>query len=177
MTADVAGFVAGDHTADHVPPTGGPVHDTDLGSSSWGAVRQHGTVDFDQPLPREVKVIDSASLFRLEERAWHLGLSQRLDPAWVRATAAADGIHYLRPALWHSLSHRPDVPRHLRCELLITLRVGDRALSLLDVLPDDFTPLSRVTSREEGIQVRQLLDRAPSVREWLLREGEGSGTL
>jgi hypothetical protein len=26
-------------------------------------------MDFEQPLPREVKVIDSASLFRLEERA------------------------------------------------------------------------------------------------------------
>ncbi|MFD9409713.1 hypothetical protein ACFWBN_22230 [Streptomyces sp. NPDC059989] len=132
---------------------------------------------FDQPLPREVKVVDSASLFRLEERARDLGLSQRLDPAWVQANAAPDGTHYLWPALWHSLSHRPDVPRQLRCELLITLRAGDRVLSLLDVLPEDFTPLPRVTSREEGMQVRQLLDHAPSVREWLLREGEGSGRL
>jgi hypothetical protein len=88
-----------------------------------------------------------------------------------------DGTHYLWPALWHSLSHRPDVPRHVRCELLITLRAGDRALSLLDVIPDGFTPLPRLTSREEGMQVRRLLDRAPSVREWLLREGEGSAML
>jgi hypothetical protein len=134
-------------------------------------------VDFEQPLPREVKVIDSASLFRLEERAGDLGLSQRLDPAWVRANAAPDGTHYLWPALWHSLSHRPDVPRHVRWELLITLRTGDRVLSLLDVIPDDFTPLPKVTSREEGMQVRQLLDRAPSLREWLWREGEGPGRL
>ncbi|MBD3003003.1 hypothetical protein [Streptomyces sp. 5-10] len=134
-------------------------------------------MDFDQPLPREVKVIDSASLFRLEERAHGLGLSQRLDPAWVQANAAPDGAHYLWPALWHSLSHRPDVPRHLRCELLITLRAGDRVRSLLDVLPDTFIPLPRVTSREEGTQVGELLDRAPSVREWLLREGEGSDLL
>ncbi|MGO4632933.1 hypothetical protein AB4225_18610 [Streptomyces sp. 2RAF24] len=124
-------------------------------------------MQFDQRLPREVKVIDSASLFRLEERACALGLSQRLDPAWVRAEAAPHGTHYLWPALWHSLSHRQDVPRQLRCELLITLHAGDRVLSLLDVLPDDFTPLPRVTSREEGMQVRRLLDRAPSVREWL----------
>ncbi|KAA6210199.1 hypothetical protein CP979_26735 [Streptomyces filamentosus] len=132
---------------------------------------------FDQPLPREVKVIDSASLFRLEERACDLSLNSRLDPAWVRANAALDGAHYLWPALWNSLSHRPEVPRQLRCELLITLRAGDRVVSWLDVLPDDFTPLPRVTSREEGMQVSQLLDRSPSVREWLLREGGGSGQL
>ncbi|WP_069741266.1 hypothetical protein [Streptomyces sp. EN23] len=132
---------------------------------------------FDQPLPREVKVIDSASLFRLEERACDLRLNSRLDPAWVRANAALDGAHYLWPALWNSLSHRPEVPRQLRCELLITLRAGDRVVSWLDVLPDDFTPLPRVTSREEGMQVSQLLDRSPSVREWLLREGGGLGQL
>ncbi|MEV5972238.1 hypothetical protein [Streptomyces sp. NPDC051921] len=131
----------------------------------------------DQPLPREVKVIGSAALLGLEERACDLGLNQRLDPAWVRSNTAPDGLHYLWPALWNSLSHRPDVPRQLRCELLITLRTGDRVMSLLDVLPGDFTPLPRVTSREEGMRVSRLLDRAPSVREWLLREGEGPGRL
>ncbi len=134
-------------------------------------------MDFDQPLPRELKAVDSSSLLRLEERARDLGLSQRLDPAWVRANAAPDSAHYLWPSLWHSLSHRPDVPRQLRCELLITLRAGDRVTSLLDVLPDDFAPLPRVTSRDEGMQVGQLFVRAPSIREWLLREGEGSGRL
>ncbi|WP_330246663.1 hypothetical protein OHA33_30015 [Streptomyces sp. NBC_00562] len=134
-------------------------------------------MDFDQLLPRELKAVDSASLFRLEERASDLGLSQRLDPVWVQANAAPDGTHYLWPALWHGLSHRPDVPRQLRCELLITLRAGDRVRSLLDALPDGFTPLPKVTSREEGIQVSQLFDRAPSVRERLLWEGEGSDRL
>lgn len=65
----------------------------------------------------------------------------------------------------------------LRCELLIPLRAGDRVRSLLAVLADDFVPLPRVTSREKGTQVSQLFDRAPSVREWLLREGEGSDRL
>ncbi|MFF0690864.1 hypothetical protein ACFYUG_32755 [Streptomyces albogriseolus] len=134
-------------------------------------------MDAERPLPCEVKVIDSASLFRLEERAGALGLSQRLDPTWVRANAAPGGTHYLWPALWHALSHRPDVPDHVRWELLITLRTGDRVVSWLDVIPDDFAPLPKVTSREEGTQVRQLLDHAPSVREWLLREGGGSDRL
>ncbi|GAA3014666.1 hypothetical protein JCM13580A_56840 [Streptomyces drozdowiczii] len=134
-------------------------------------------MDFERPLPREVKVIDSASLFRLEERAGDLGLSQRLDPTWVRANVAPGGTHYLWPALWRTLSHRPDVSDHVRWELLITLRTGDRVVSWLDVIPDDFGPLPTMTSREEGMQVRQLLDQAPSVREWLLREGERSGRL
>ncbi|MDF6017031.1 hypothetical protein [Streptomyces sp. JH34] len=130
-------------------------------------------MDSEQSLPREVKVIDSASLFSLEERAGDLRLSQRLAPAWVRANAAPDGKHYLWPALWANLSHRPDVPRHVRWELLITLCTGDRVTSLLDVIPDDFTSLPKVTSREEGMHVRRLIDQAPSVREWLLRAGEG----
>ncbi|AQT76187.1 hypothetical protein [Streptomyces sp. fd1-xmd] len=128
----------------------------------------------DQSLPREVKVIDTASLLRLEERAWELSLNQRLDPAWVMANAAPDGSHYLWPAVWNTLSDRPDVPRQVRCELLITLRAGDRVMSLLDVLPDDFTPLPRVTSRDDGMRVSELLDRSPSVSEWLLREGAGA---
>lgn len=100
-------------------------------------------MDFEQPLPRELKAVDSASLFRLEERASDLGLSQWLDPAWVRVNAAPDGTYYLWPALWHTLSHRPDVPRHVRWELLITLCTGDRVLRLLDVIPGDFAPLPR----------------------------------
>lgn len=148
-----------------------------VGFSSWGTVGQPGAMHFDQPLPRELKAVNSASLFRLEERACALGLSQRLDPTWVQTNAAPDGTHYLWPALWHGLSHRRDVPRQLRCELLITLRAGDHVRSLLDVIPDDFAPLTRVTSRERGIQVSQLFERAPSVREWLLREGEGSDRL
>lgn len=127
----------------------------------------------EHPVPREVKVIDSASLFRLEERACDLSLNQRLDPAWVQANAAPDGSHYLWPAMWNSLLHRPDVPHQLRCELLITLRAGDRVMSLLDVLPDDFAPLPRVTSREEGMQVNQLLDRAPTGQAVAIAGGRG----
>ncbi|MBP0450905.1 hypothetical protein J5Y04_15320 [Kitasatospora sp. RG8] len=55
---------------------------------------------------------------------------------------------------------------------LITLRTGECLVSLLDVLPDDFGPLPRVTSRDEGVRIRRLLDGAPSVRERLLRTGE-----
>ncbi|MET4663055.1 hypothetical protein ABID80_006819 [Streptomyces sp. PvP037] len=41
-------------------------------------------------------------------------------------------------------------------------------MSLLDVLPDDFAPLPRVISRDEGMEVGRLLYSSPSVREWLL---------
>ncbi|EFE74294.1 hypothetical protein SSIG_01859 [Streptomyces filamentosus NRRL 11379] len=96
-------------------------------------------------------------------------------PARVRANAAPDATHHLWPTLWYSLSHRPDVPRHVRWELLITLHTGDRVLSLPDVIPDDFTPLPKVTSREEGMRVRRPLDQAPSAQEWLLREAWAGG--
>ncbi|MGV9268238.1 hypothetical protein ACWDRR_26645 [Kitasatospora sp. NPDC003701] len=131
-------------------------------------------MDSDQPLPREVKAVDTVTLLGLEERAGELALNQRLDPAWVRARAAPDGTHYLWPALWHSLSHRPDLPRQLRCELLLALHTGEHVTSLLDMLPEDFTPLARVTSREEGLRASGLLNRVPSVREWQLREDEAS---
>ncbi|GAB3209668.1 hypothetical protein ACQEU5_21480 [Marinactinospora thermotolerans] len=132
-------------------------------------------MDSDPPLPREVKVIDAASLLGLEEQAHDLDLNQRLDPAWVRAHAAPDGAHYLWPALWNTAYHRPDLPRQLRCELLLSLRTGGYVMSLLDMLPDAFAPLPRVTSREEGMRVSGLLDRVPSVREWSLRAEERAG--
>ncbi|MET9542806.1 hypothetical protein ABZY16_35810 [Streptomyces sp. NPDC006553] len=125
------------------------------------------TTSPDQPVPREVKRLDTASLLALEERALGLALNQRLDPVWVEAHAASDGRHYLWPALWNSLPHRPEVPRQLRCELLIALRDGQHVMSLLDVLPEDFAPLPRVTSRDEGMCVSRLLDDSPTVWQWL----------
>ncbi|MFD4315586.1 hypothetical protein [Streptomyces sp. NPDC058548] len=134
----------------------------------------------DQPVPREVKRLDTASLLALEKRALGLVLNQRLDPVWVEAHAASDGTHYLWPAVWNSLPHRPEVPRQLRCELLIALRGGRHVMSLLDVLPEDFAPLPRVTSRDEGMRVSRLLDESPTVRQWLSEsqnsaQGEGQG--
>ncbi|GAA4996224.1 hypothetical protein GCM10023205_81750 [Yinghuangia aomiensis] len=58
-------------------------------------------------MPRELKVLDMASLVRPEERACELILNQRLDPAWVQANAAPDGTHHLWPALWNGLPDRP----------------------------------------------------------------------
>ncbi|MET8629172.1 hypothetical protein ABZW30_36485 [Kitasatospora sp. NPDC004669] len=121
-------------------------------------------------LPREVKALDTPALLRLEERALDLGLSQRLDPGWVRANAAPDGRHYLRPALWHGLTHRPELPGQLRCAVLLAVRTGEHVRSLLDVLPEDFAALPRAVPGEEGLR------RAPagglrSVREWQLTEG------
>ncbi|MGI5171806.1 hypothetical protein ACQEU3_46430 [Spirillospora sp. CA-253888] len=128
----------------------------------------------DQPVPRELKVVDTAALLRLEEVALQLSLSQRLPAAWVVKNADPEGRHYLWPAFWHRLSHRPDVPDHLRCELLLQLRTGDQVRSLLDVLLVDFDPLVKVTSRDEGQRVGHLLNTELTVREWDLRRAEGA---
>ncbi|MFB7391964.1 MULTISPECIES: hypothetical protein [unclassified Streptomyces] len=128
----------------------------------------------DPPVPREVKRLDTAALLALEERALELVLNQRLDPVWVEAHAASDGTHYLWPALWNSLPHRPEVPRQLRCELLLTLSGGQHVMSLLDMLPEDFAPLPKVTSRDEGMRVSRLLDESPTVWEWQARSSSQS---
>ncbi|MET9777811.1 hypothetical protein ABZ023_26725 [Streptomyces sp. NPDC006367] len=123
-------------------------------------------MESDDPVPREVKVLDTASLAGLEQRAFELDLNQGLDPAWVRENAAPEGAHYLWPAVWQCGPRYPAVPRQLRCELLIELRARQYVMSLLDVLPDDFAPLPRVTSREEGMRVARLLDHSPTVGQW-----------
>ncbi|MFB7836920.1 hypothetical protein [Streptomyces sp. NPDC056056] len=126
----------------------------------------------DPPVPREVKRLDTAALLALEERALELVLNQRLDPGWVEEHAASDGTHYLWPAVWNHLAHRPEVPRQLRCELLLALRGGQHVMSLLDMLPEDFAPLPRVTSRDEGMRVSRLLDESPTVWQWQTRSSE-----
>lgn len=126
-----------------------------------------------QPVPRMLKVVDTGALVTLEEIALRLSLSQRLPVAWVFESAAPEGRHYLWPAFWHRLSHRPDIPDQARCELLLQLRAGNRVRSLLDVLPVDFNPLANVTSRDERQHVGHLLNTELSVREWDLRRAEG----
>ncbi|WP_433245003.1 hypothetical protein [Actinomadura nitritigenes] len=128
----------------------------------------------DQPVPRILKVVDTDVLVTLEETALRLSLSQRLPVAWVVENVAPEGRHYLWPAFWHRLSHRPDIPDHMRCELLLRLRTGDQVRSLLDVLPVDFDPLANVTSSDEGRQVGHLLNTELSVRDWDLRRAEGA---
>jgi hypothetical protein len=137
-------------------------------------VEHDGWMYSEQPVPRELKVVSTASLLVLEEIALDLCLNQRLPPAWVAANAAPEGNHYLWPALWNSLRHRPAIPRQLRCELLLKLRTGEQVMGLLDVLPDDFAPLPRVTSLEEGMHVGRLLDSVSSVSEWELRQVDGA---
>lgn len=79
-------------------------------------------------MPRELKVIDTALLLRLEEDALVLQLNQRLPPSSIVANAAPEGVHHMCPALWNTLQHRPELPRQLRCELLIELRSGERVM-------------------------------------------------
>ena len=116
-------------------------------------------------VPREVKVIDKASLLVLEETALECRLSQRLPSAWI-AENAAEGRHYLWPALRHGLSYRPDLPHQLRCQLLLQQRTGEQALSLFDVLPDDFAMLRKVTSRDEAMRGAAIIASAQSVAKW-----------
>jgi hypothetical protein len=128
------------------------------------------------PLPRQLKVVDCATLLELERLAARLSLNQRLDVEWLEAKVALEGGHYLWPALWNVHSHRadPELVRHLRCELLLRLRSGEQVLSLLDMRLADFDPLPTVRSRAEGMQVASLLDSVPTVRQWQLEQPDSS---
>jgi len=118
------------------------------------------------PVPQDAKVFDSVSLVAVETRAADLDLNQGLPHAWLDRHLAPAGNHYLRPGLWHSFSHRPDVPLHLRCELLIELADGEQVLSLLDVLPEDYDRLPSVRARAEYLAVAAKMSEARSVKEW-----------
>lgn len=65
-----------------------------------------GAMNSDEPVPRELKVLDTTSLVRLEERACELGLNQRLNPAWVQANAAPDGTQ-AQEGLVHVIADLP----------------------------------------------------------------------
>jgi len=119
----------------------------------------------ERPQP-QVKATDSPTLLGLEENAFGLGLSQRLLPDWLAENIDHSGSHYLRAALWHRLSHRPEVSPHLRCELLLQLRDGEQVLSLLDVMPQDFEVLQPVSDRHLLLAVHRLMATARPVREW-----------
>lgn len=129
-------------------------------------MRQDGQVPADPPVPHQVKVIDSAALRMLEEKAAQLGLNQRLPRAWLDTNLAPSGRHYLRAGLWHQLYHRPEVPPHLRCELLLELRDGEQILSLLDVMLPDYETLPSVPSRSEYLKMARQMNQARSVGEW-----------
>ena len=120
----------------------------------------------DPPVPLIVKTADTPALLALEDTAASLGLNQRLLPAWLDENVAPAGRHYLWPAIWHRLSHRPEISPHLRCELLLQLRDGEQVLSLLDIMPADLESLASVTSHAEVARVRQGMDSARSVRDW-----------
>lgn len=101
----------------------------------------------DRPVPHEAKVLDSPGLLRLADTARRLELNQRLPGEWLDAHLDLGGTHYLRAGLWHRLSHRADIGPHLRCELLIQLQDGEQVLSLLDVLPAEYSALRSVQTR------------------------------
>lgn len=119
-------------------------------------------------LPRQVKTVDTATLVALEARARELGLNQRLDPEWVTAHVDPDAVHHLFPGLWNHWTHRPDLPRQLRCLVLLRMGDGREVMSLLDMHPDEFAPLPREPSRELERRIAHRLVNGPmtTVLEW-----------
>lgn len=115
---------------------------------------------------RTVRVVDTPGLLELERRAATWELNQRLPVDWLDQNLDPGGHHYLHPALEHRFSHRPDVPVHWRCELLLALRDGEGVLSLLDVMPDDFVSLPESLSAEEKTEAVLRMSNVRTVAQW-----------
>jgi hypothetical protein len=120
---------------------------------------------YKEPVPQQAKVLDFPSLLALEDRAAELGLNQRLPRPWLDTHLARAGQHYLRPVLWHSLRHRPEVSPHLRCELLIELHDGEHVLSAIDAMPQDYEQLPSLPSRAEYLAMARKRADARTVKE------------
>jgi hypothetical protein len=90
----------------------------------------------------------------------------RLPRRWLDRHVAPAGAAYLRPALWHSLSHSPEISPRLRRELPIELSNGQQVLSLIDVMPHDYEQLRSVPTRAEYLAIVRKLADAQSVREY-----------
>jgi hypothetical protein len=113
--------------------------------------------------------VTTTELLALEQAALDTDLSQRISVRDLAEHLDPNGRHYLRPALVHTLSHRPDVSPQWRCEVLLAMADGKTALSLLDVLPQTFASTgSRVADGESGVDAP--LASSPSVRNWLSRQ-------
>jgi len=113
--------------------------------------------------------VTTPELLTLEQEALDNGLSQRIPVADLAEHLDPNGRHYLRPALVHTLNHRPDVSPQWRCEVLLAMADGNTALSLLDVLPQTFISTgSPVAEGETGVHAA--LASSPSIRDWLTRE-------
>jgi hypothetical protein len=74
----------------------------------------------------------------------------------------------LRPALLHTLRHRPDVSPQWRCEVVLAMSDGNTALSLLDVLPQTLTSTGSPVAAGEA-EVHAALASSQSIRDWLIR--------
>ena len=113
--------------------------------------------------------VTTPELLALEQDAADNGLSQRIPVGDLAEHLDPNGRHCLRPALVHTLRHRPDVSPQWRCEVLLAMADGTTALSLLDVLPQTFTSTGRPVSEGET-DTHAALASSPSIRDWLNRE-------
>lgn len=102
--------------------------------------------------------------------------SQRLPVDWLRERLAAEATHYLFPTRVQRLTHRPETPLQWRCRQLLTVRVGEQILGLLDVLPDALGELPETLDTASKKDIVSRMEYAVTVREWVERMAAGAGS-
>jgi hypothetical protein len=112
--------------------------------------------------PAAIIKVATPGLLALEQEAADNDLSQRMPVGVLAEHLDPNGWHYLRPALVHALSQRPDVSPHWRCEVLLAMADGQTALSLLDVLPQTFTRMG-TPAADTDAELLAALASSPSI--------------
>ncbi len=113
-----------------------------------------------------IRELDTSRLRLLEREAYARDFSQRLPETWIELHVNADRFHAAQVVLKVDAQAVPPRPPHWRLLLLLNMRDGRVAVSLLDVMPESFLDCSREVLGEQERQLEDAMDQAPSVAEW-----------
>ncbi|MEU7909341.1 hypothetical protein [Actinoplanes sp. NPDC049118] len=111
-----------------------------------------------QDVPQTVKTVDAVTLVALDDEARCRGFNRQHGPDWLTANVDMSAQHYLYPFMVHRASHRPEFSPHWRCMLLLRMRDGQDAFSLLDIWPATFTQIPESLTVQEKTEIAGRLE-------------------
>jgi hypothetical protein len=116
--------------------------------------------------PDVIRELDTPALVLMEGEARDQNFSQRLQVEWVRRHVAEGGTHIAQVALEVAAQKLPPRSPHWRLLVLLSMRDGRLALSLLDCVPESFLENSRAVPDDTKQDVKDALSGAMSLADW-----------
>ena len=117
--------------------------------------------------------LSTDNLVDLEVEASTRHFSQRLSEDWIRSNVDTQGGHIAVVALEVDAQDEPPRPRHWRLLMLLRMRDGLLAQSLLDVMPESFLAIPATLSSAQVAEVGSLTKSTMTVADWERRSGDG----